>query len=269
MARVTYVKKAQQRYRMVPVIDPETGRQATRTMQRRKPTKAGKTESTVRVTREDREQPLPPYTCDSCGKPIEVGTPYKWIQPKSGPYGGRRRNRHAGCPTWNVWDYSDSLSANVDHIAHDFANALDDVESVDDVQTALDEAADRIGELAEAKSEGASNIEEGFGHETQQSAELQETADSLESWAEDVRSADIPDKPEECEECDGDGKAQCETCDGSGKDSTGEEDCVDCEGEGKVDCEACEGSGEPGSEQMDAWRGEVRDALSVIDECPV
>jgi hypothetical protein len=276
MARVTYVKKAQQQFRMVPVIDPETGTQAVRIMKRKRPTKAGATESRVKVTREDRDQPLPPRTCDSCHQPIEVGTPYKWIQPKSGPYGGRRLNRHAACPTWNVWDYSSSLSARTAQIAHDFWTAFDaGMESQDDVTSALEDAASEIESLAEEKREGASNIEDGFGHPTQQSEELEDIATQLDDWAQEVRDADIPETPDQCEECSGDGKTQCETCSGDGdiepEPGTGDErtPCADCEGNGEVDCEACEGSGEPGDDQMDAWRDEARDACSIVDESPV
>lgn len=261
MARVTYVKKAQQRYRMVPVIDPETGQQATRIMQRKRPTKSGATTSVVRITKEDRDQPLPPYNCTYCHKPIEVGTPYKWIQPKSGPYGGTRLNRHAGCPTWNVWDYSSSLSARLAQIAHDFWNAFEDCTTKEDVEAALEETASEIESLAEEKRESASSIEDGFGHPTYVSEELEETATSLDDWAEEVRTADVPEPPEpeegDCEDCDGTGEGLS-----NGEDGTPEE-CANCDGTGTVTPD------EPTDEQMDEWREEARDAASVVDESPV
>lgn len=274
MARVTFVKKAQQQYKTVPVIDPETGQQAVRVMKRKRPTKAGATESRVRVTKEDRDQPLPPRTCDHCHKPIEVGTPYKWIQPKSGPYGGRRMNRHAACPTWNVWDYSSSLSARTAQIAAGFWDAFDGgMESAEDVTAALEDCASEIESLAEEKREGASNIEDGFGHPTSVSEELEDIATQLDDWAQEVRDADIPEVPDQCEECEGSGKVKCDDCEGSGEDPDAQEgddaQCTHCAGNGEVDCEACDGTGEPGDEQMDTWRDEARDACSVVDECPV
>src|SRR5438270_337793 len=114
MARVTHVKKAQQRYATVPVIDPETGQQkvtpvlradGSQKMTRAKPHRPARPVF-MKVTQADKTQPLPPLNCEACGKPIEIGTPYKHVTPKSGPYGGYQRNRHADCPTWKAWDLS-------------------------------------------------------------------------------------------------------------------------------------------------------------------
>jgi len=54
---------------------------------------------------------------------------------------------------------------------------------------ALGTAADALESVYEDYRESASNIEDGFGHETQQSQELNETADEIEAWAEEVREA--------------------------------------------------------------------------------
>jgi hypothetical protein len=263
MARVTHVKRAQQRYRTVPVLD-ESG-QPKRVPVFKKGTDVRRTskhgrEQTMLVTRQDRDNPLPMPTCDACHKTIEVGSPYKWIAPKSGPYGGRRLNRHEGCPTWQVWEYSSSLSARTAQIAHDFWTAFDaGFDTEDDVTSMLEDAASEIEALAEEKRESAGNIEDGFGHPTSASEELEQVADDLESWAEDVRSADVPELPEpEAEDC--------ETCGGSGE-TVGEGGetltCSDCAGEGTITPE------EPTDEQMDDWREEVRDAVSIVEDCPV
>lgn len=288
MARVTHVKRAQQRYRTVPVLD-ESGQPKRvpvfkKGTDQRRTSKTGR-EQTMLVTRQDREHPLAPYTCDHCHKPIEVGTPYKWIAPKSGPYGGRRLNRHESCPTWQVWEYSSSLSARVAQISYDFWTAFDGgFDDPDDVTSMLEDAASEIESLAEEKRESATNIEDGFGHPTTASEELEQVADELESWAEDIRQADVPEKPEpeeaDCETCGGNGKDDCQTCEGTGEsEETGDDGvpvpCTDCGGSGQTDCEDCEGSGtteapeDPTDEQMDEWRDEVRDAVSIVDECPV
>ena len=86
-------------------------------------TKSGR-EVTARKSVPDKSKPLPPPRCDHCGNPIEVGTPYKWIAPRSGPYGGTKRYRHESCPTWNVWEYSNSLSALIAAAQHDAQEAL-------------------------------------------------------------------------------------------------------------------------------------------------
>jgi len=216
MARVTYVKAAQQRYKMVPVLDAD-GNQVITAVTRKngdaRVTKRGR-EVTRRQTVADKSQPLPPEKCGKCGTTIEVGMPYKHISPKSGPYGGRRMVRCASCPSWQVWEYSSSLSARTAEIAHDFWNALAECDDEDSVQTTLNDAAERVREIAEEKREGASNIEEGFGHSTYQSDELNDIADQLDSWADEIEGATIPEYPEaeeqDCEDCEGSGEVENE-----------------------------------------------------------
>jgi len=265
MARVTHVKKAQQRYRTVPVLDDEGKPKRTPVMRKdgtQKTTKRG-TPIFMTVTMADKSQPLDPYTCDYCHKTIEVGTSFKHISPRSGPYGGHKRTRHERCPSWQVWEYSSSLSARLAQISHDFWQEIDGVESTDDVQGALDSAAEEIRSLAEEKREGASNIEEGFDHPTATSEELESVADELETWADDVSSADVPE-PEACTECDGTHEVECPTCDGDGK--VEDEDCEECDGSGTVDCEA--GCDEDGMDIV-GWRESLQDSLTIVDECPV
>jgi hypothetical protein len=279
MARTTHVKKAQQRYETVVVLDPitkepqrtpvmktVTDRETGEKTQVQKTTKKGRPVFMTQTVA-DKTKPKPPETCTACHKPIEIGTPYKWIQPKSGPYGGRRMSRHESCPSWQVWDYSNSLSAQLARISHDFWEAVDQAESTDDVAEALSDAGAAVDEIAEQKKEGASNIEEGFGHPTSASEELESQGDELESWAEEIRSADVPDVTE-CEECS-DGEKDCDTCGGDGEHEieagAGLSKCEDCQGTGVVSCDNCDGSGE----DIDAWRDELRDNLSIVDESPV
>lgn len=256
MPKVTHVKKAQQRYATKPVIDPATGEQKKTPVMRngvQRTTKKGKPVF-LSITERDLTKPLEPYTCDACHKPIEIGTPYKHITPKSGPYGGRQRNRHESCPSWKQWEYSNSLSARTAQIEHEFSEAIDGVDDPSDVTSALEAAAESAREISTEKEEAASNIEEGFGHETEGSQELASIAEELENWASDIESAEVPDLPEPEED-------ECDECGGTGKDIEDEE----------KDCEQCEGSGqftpeEPTDEQMDEWRSEVSD---IFPECPV
>jgi hypothetical protein len=267
MARVTHVKSAQQRYETVPVIDPETGEQKKTPIMKNGEQKKTKTGRLVfmSVTVEDRNKPKPLETCDFCKKDIEVGTPYKHVTPKSGPYGGRKRSRHESCPTWQQWDLSNSMAAQLARIAHDFWNAVDVAESADDVTSALDDAASSVDEIAEQKKEAAQNMEDGFGHPTEKSEELESIGDELESWAEEIRSADVPDMSE-CDSCE-DGKADCSVCEGTGEvvDEVGDKPCDECSGEGQIDCDECGGSGE----DIDAWRDQLRDELTIVDESSV
>jgi hypothetical protein len=278
VARTTHVKKAQQRYETKPVLDEfgnqvetavmktVTDRETGEKKQVQKTTKRGKA-IFMKVTERDLSKPLPLETCDACRQPIEVGTPYKHITPKSGPYGGRKRSRHEGCPSWQVWDYSNSLSAQLARISYDFWGAVDSAESTDDIQSALDDAASSVNEIAEQKKESASNIEEGFGHPTSSSEQLEEIADGLESWASEIETADIPEMTT-CEDCT-DGQMDCDDCEGTGKVETDESapdlvDCDECNGTGTRDCDNCDGTGE----DIDAWRDEVRDNVTIVDEAP-
>lgn len=272
MARVTHVKRAQQRYETVPVIDPETGEQkktpvmVTRGGERvQKTTKRGRPVF-LRVTKEDRSKPKPNYKCGKCGVEIKPGDPYKHISPKSGPYGGRKLIRCGTCPTWHRWEYSSSLDARLEQISYDFDQAVDAAESTDDIQSALDDAAASIEELAGEKREGADNIESGFGHPTSQSEELAEMADNLEQWSSDVSSADIPEMTQ-CENCD-DGQVDCDNCQGTGTitaDDPADEDqdCEECDG-GQLNCDTCDGTGE----DIEAWRDQVRDEVTIVSEQP-
>lgn len=260
MPKITHVKAAQPRYERVPVIDEETG--LPKVVPVNRVTKHGAA-VTMAVTRDDRSKPLPPHDCDYCRNPIETGTPYKHMSPRSGPYGGRTLRRHESCPTWQPWDYSDSLSARLSQVAYEFDNAVDGASSPDDVESAQSEAADRARELAEEKREAAQNIEDGFQHPTAQSEELAEQADALEEWATEIEGVSVPEFPEPEEE-------DCEECDGTGNDPDAEPDDED----GPPSCENCSGSGkvtpeEPNEDQVDEWREEVRSAFSVVSEPPV
>lgn len=255
MARITFVKKAQQRYETVPVIDPETGQQKQTPVMRKdgtqKTTKHGRPVF-MKVTKEDRTKPKPNLRCDYPGCPdpeIRPGQSYKHITPKSGPYGGRQRNRHAEHPNWNVWEYSSSLDARLAEIQNTFEEGVDNCESEDDVTSLLEDVANAARELAEEKRESASNIEEGFGHETEKSMELNDIAEQIEAWADEVEGMSVPDFPSVED-------VECDTCQGEGtiEDENGEQqECEDCGGTGHPE--------EPTEEQIGDWLDEVRSAF--------
>jgi hypothetical protein len=257
MARVNYVKHAQQRFKTVPVLDEEGKPKRAQVFRRDgvtpKTTKRG--EPIFRkITVEDKTQPLPNRACEVCKTEIKPGMPYKWIQPRSGPYGGHKRFRCGTCPAWQVWDYSHSLGAELARISHEFHGALDDAQSEDDVQGALDDAAQQVEDLAQEKRDSAENMESGFGHATYQSDELSETADSLEEWAREFASATIPEYPEP-EETD------CEDCTDLGDADAWE--CKQCNGDRTFTPE------EPTEAQIEDWHEALHNDLSVVDESPV
>lgn len=140
MARITHVKSARQRYATVPVLD-ENGQPKKIPVMRKdgtqKVTKHGKEVFRV-LTTEDKSQPKPNRTCDKCGTEIKVGDPYKWIAPKSGPYGGHKRFRCGTCPAWQVWEYSSSFSARISQLQHEAEATLGDATGFDDLRSACE-----------------------------------------------------------------------------------------------------------------------------------
>lgn len=237
MPRVNHVKKAQQRYATKPVLDPTTGEQkSVPVMDKRtgqaKVTKSGRPIK-LRRSERDLEHPLPMPQCDyrqckEASPEIAVGSPYKWLKPS----GQSTRSRHAGCPSWNVWEYSSSLSARIAEIQSEEPEVY---HLLEDAEAWASGKADEIRDLAEEKLESAQNIVDGFGHETYQSEELEGIATDLECWADDMENVDLPEMPEhEHEEDD---------------EEHGEEDY---------------------EERMSTWRDEIHEALrNALDESPV
>lgn len=281
MPRITYVKKAQQRYERVPVLD-ESGNAKQVPVSR--VTKTGRPVFKA-VTIADKTKPLPNHRCDKCGGEIKVGDPYKWIAPKSGPYGGTKKYRCEDCPNWQVWEYSSSLSANLARLQYEGEEEATNAQSKEDMEAAAESIADSIQEISEEQAEKADNIEDGFGHETSMSEELREQSEQLEEWADEVRDAlsNVDDLEEEvdCEQCDGNGRIEseqtCSTCVGSGvyQGEHENEPCPDCDSSGVVDvseqCEACEGNGTVENEEgVEEWLDEARNAISdALSNCPL
>lgn len=284
MARITHVKAARQRFATVPVIDPATGEQKktpvmvtrqalqdngeyTKTSAQKK-TKHGRPVF-MKVTESDKSQPLSNYTCEKCGGEIKVGDPYKHVTPKSGPYGGRTRRRCAPCPTWDAWDLSNALWARIEQVVSPAQTAVEDGKANQDpeaVRSALEEAAQGIRELAEEKTEGAENMEEGFGHETEQSMELRDQGEQLEQWADEIESAEVPDFPDDPE-----GEQECSECGGSGE--VDEPETEDADGD-TVECSECAGSGEVEATEVTEnqtydWEGEVDQGADILGDNPL
>jgi hypothetical protein len=202
MARIIYVKKAQQRYKTVPVLD-ENGNQKTVPVMRRdgvtpKTTKTGRA-ITRRLTMEDKTQPLPPRRCEVCRQDIAVGTPYKWVAPKSGPYGGSKRYRCGTCPSWKPSELSSAKFAPIMAAQEDFDTS--GYTTKDEFVSALDDFATIVEEVGQEYIDSADNMEDGFGHETAMSTDLRDKGEALNDQADDIRNGvdDIDDEPDHCD----------------------------------------------------------------------
>lgn len=210
MARVTHVKKAQPRFKTKPVLGAD-GKPVKRQVLRKdgtpKLTRKGQPIFQTATVR-DLTKPLPNDKCGKCGKEIKPGDPYKWVKPKSGPYGGTKRVRCAACPSWRPSELTSSGALSSLYAAQEAAeDALGawDQESVDDLRSILTDLAEGVREAGQVYRESAENMESGFGHSTSMSEELTEKADALdgaadeienmesdfEEWDEDARKGDI------------------------------------------------------------------------------
>lgn len=183
----------------------------------------------ARVTRV--QKAAKPHKCQRCGADIAKGDPYKHISPRTHRAArGRKLVRCAECPDWQVWEYSNSLSARIQQIQFEGAQAIE--AAGDPFEDVPGELASTIRDLAEEKRESATNIEEGFGHPTPQSDELNQTADDLDGWADDIDGSYVSDRPEPedhtrpCYECGGSGYADVTTADS--------QPCEVCYGDGEV-----------------------------------
>lgn len=139
----------------------------------------------------------PNQVCELDNTEIKPGDPYKKASGRNSG-GFYLRVRCDTCPTWHPWELSDSLPNRLAEIVHNYEKATEEVSTVEEVEQALDDASEAITEIAEEKREAAQNIEDGFQHETEQSVELNQVADDLDAWANDIETAktDIPDLPD-------------------------------------------------------------------------
>ncbi len=142
--------------------------------------------------------------CNYCGKPIEAGTSYKWVAIKTSPRSSRRMARHADCPAWKASELTTSsqksamLSAC--ESAYDAIGAWSAEDGIDALEEIVQQAAEGFREAAEMYRESAQNIEDGFGHATYLSDELNEKADQCDSTADDLESWSPSTSPEDDEE---------------------------------------------------------------------
>ncbi len=128
--------------------------------------------------------------CGKCGVKIRKRDPYKWWKFR---YGGRRvRCANPKCaPRGSDLTNSDKLSRcysageSIEDAIEDFKKdfALDDLKSV------MEDAANEIREVAEEYRESSQNMEDGLGHETEQSQELSEKGDNLDGRADEIEQA--------------------------------------------------------------------------------
>jgi len=143
-----------------------------------------------------------PGKCGRCSKEIKKGDGYQWWKFR---YGGKRvRCLECPRPRYSELISSGKLSA-IEAARESIQDAIEafrgdhDIESL---RSALETAAEDVRQVAEEYRESAQNIEDGFGHSTQQSDELNERGDAVEAGADQIESAagELEDFDEEGEE---------------------------------------------------------------------
>lgn len=138
----------------------------------------------------DGERPF----CYTCHEPIEVGQAYAWNQPSRF---SRRFSWHETCPApgASVLESNEKRGTAMGAF-EDAYKALDDLKPEEykedpeaflaDIKSIVEQCAEQVREAAEMWRESASNIEDGFGHTTSTSEEMEEHADTYEGVADEV-----------------------------------------------------------------------------------
>lgn len=138
-----------------------------------------------------------PLKCEACGNPINIGDSYKWVAPRAHrATKGVKRNRHLTCPSWKSSELTSSPHLATIYAAQETAEedlaklSVDSAEDTGEAEEALNDIAsmfaEALQEAVDSYEESASNIEDGFGHETYQSEELRQKSEDVSSWADEA-----------------------------------------------------------------------------------
>lgn len=122
--------------------------------------------------------------CRRCGHEIQVGEAFKYFSKR---YGGTTFYCAAHSPRPS--EMTSGKTAQLLAIGEALEDAVADAETPEDVKTALEQARDDAESLKDEYEESATNIVDGFGHETYQSEELAEKASEIETWMDELESA--------------------------------------------------------------------------------
>ncbi|KKK54272.1 hypothetical protein LCGC14_3086400 [marine sediment metagenome] len=136
--------------------------------------------------------------CGKCGTPILVGDPYRHASPRAHlATAGIKMVRciKATC-AFKTSDLTTSKMSGVYATQEDLQLAIDGDFTPADVLNSLQEAAEAVRAVGKEYREGATNIEDGFGHETMQSQEMTEKADALDEYADALENVSLDDADE-------------------------------------------------------------------------
>ena len=132
-----------------------------------------------------------PRLCKECRHEIQVGETYRKIAKKTGPRSSFTlffcQDHHP-----RTSDTLSGRSAELAGITESYSDATvncgEDKSDIETYKSALSDMAESVKGLAEEIKESAENMEQGFGHETQQTEAMNETATNLEEWGDNLES---------------------------------------------------------------------------------
>ena len=137
-------------------------------------------------------------TCGRCGTVILAGMSYRWAKPRvHRAASGMKLVRCMGSKCmFRPSDLTTSKMAGVYAAQESLADAMAGDFTPNDLLNSLQEAAETVRGVGEEHREGATAIEDGFGHETSQSGEMNEKADALDEYADALEGVSIDDADE-------------------------------------------------------------------------
>lgn len=192
MAKVFHVKKARNRYETVdtgeriPVIEKDGQQKKT------------KNDDLVfrKKTVIDYSKPKPPFICNACSKPIEVGQSYKWVEIKTAVTEKKIEYRCETCPDWFSWELSSNVFSRCDEVEHFGLLALDQCTNSVEVREVFAQTSKTISSIVTNYLTAAQTMDAGFGHETGVSRNHRANAAILNDWASALnRLADLQSLP--------------------------------------------------------------------------
>ena len=212
--------------------------------------------------------------CGRCGVTIAakdraagvLGDPYRWAKPRAGKFARGAKLVRCMATTCNFRpsEMTSSKMGTIYDAQEEFG--LTGEASVGDIRSALEEFAGVVNEVAQEYRDSASNIEEGFGHTTSQSEELESKADDLEGWAEEVGNVALEELESEYDglEYCRDVAIQAITCAMCREEFTPEK------WEGLKECPGDDCGADSGEDRLDSLREEAQElADEQVQACPV
>lgn len=140
-------------------------------------------------------------SCGKCGKPLNVGDPYRWWKFR---YGGKHKRCMAPECSPKAADLTQSPFLSTLYTAQEVLNDAGSEAVPEDAAAMLRDGAEQLREAAEIRTEAADNMEDGFGHETEPSSMLREEGESVEYWADEIEGIADTLENHEDEDVEGD-----------------------------------------------------------------